>query len=45
MIWSFHDLGVETQKVWRLIVGRKELENGSEIQPEDAIEVESQVIS
>jgi len=53
MVWSFHDLGVDIQKIWRMIIGRKGIEDGKEkerageanIQSENVIEVEAKVIS
>jgi hypothetical protein len=57
MIWSFHDLGVDIQKVWRMIIGRKEIQDETrgtgisktkdqvDIQSKDIIEVEAKVIS
>jgi hypothetical protein len=42
MIWSFHDLGVDIQKVWRMIIGRKEIQDDGK--NDNIIETEAKVI-
>jgi len=41
IIWSFHDLGIDIQKVCRLINGRKEISNDgtTQVQPHDIIDI------
>jgi hypothetical protein len=48
-IWSFHDMGIDIPKVYRFIVGRKELGDGKEAAIEteafDVVEAEGEVIN